>query len=133
MPTPSAARSTPTAGGPRDRRRRSPAEAGLPDPRPVTDYTAAISVVAGRSRLTVTLAAPCIIRTPTWPVIDCFTGNRIYPVSATALSATSFYMDYPGILLSTVGFIEAPYQDMQVQNYQGGFAIGGGKWFRAVG
>jgi len=27
--------------------------------------------------------------------------------------------------------MEAPYQDTQVQNFQGGFCVSGGKWFRS--
>ncbi len=30
----------------------------------------------------------------------------------------------------SVSFVDAPYQDMQVQNFQGGFVRPGGKWFR---
>ena len=29
--------------------------------------------------------------------------------------------------------VVAPYQDTQVQNFQGGFCVSGGKWFRAAG
>ena len=33
-------------------------------------------------------------------------------------------------LAAAVGFVDVPYQDMQVQNFQGGFVVPGGKWFR---
>jgi len=112
--------------------RFTPAQRGLPDPRPLTDYTAAISTVAGKSRLTITLQQPCVIRHPNWAVIDCNNGNRIYPVSVTVTSTVSFYMDFATLLFGSVAFVEAPYQDMQVQNFQGGFVVSGGKWFRAV-
>lgn len=108
----------------------SPFAAGLPDPRPVTDYTVALSVVAGKSRLTVTLAQPCVIRAPRWAVIDCSNGARVYPASVTVVSNTVFYFEYLGVLSSAVALVEAPYQDAQVQNFQGGFALPGGKWFR---
>jgi hypothetical protein len=29
-----------------------------------------------------------------------------------------------------VAIIDVPYQDMQVQNFQGGFVRPGGRWFR---
>jgi len=74
---------------------------------------------------------PAVVRTPSWPAIDCSNGNKIYPTSSTVVSPTSFYMDYPSVFLSSVGFIEAPYQDTQVQNFQGGFVLPGEKWFRA--
>lgn len=113
------------------RQRRSAAELGLPDPRPLTDYTVALSTVAGHARLTVTLAQPCVIRQPNWPLIDCSTGGRVYPTSVTVVSTVSFYMDFAGLLLGSVAFVEAPYQDMQVQNFQGGYVVPGGKWFRS--
>ena len=31
----------------------------------------------------------------------------------------------------TICIVDVPYQDMQVQNFQGGFVRPGGKWFRA--
>lgn len=103
---------------------------GLPDPRPVTDYTVALGVVAGKSRLTVTLLQPCAIRTPHWAVIDCTNGARVYPTSVTVVSPTQFYFDYAGLLSSAVAFVEVPYMDTQVQNSQGGFVRPGGLWFR---
>lgn len=103
---------------------------GLPDPRPVTDYSVALSVVSGKSRLTVTLSQPCAIRSPHWAVIDCTAGGRVYPQSVTVVSPTSFYFDYAGLLASSVAFVEVPYMDPQVQNTQGGFVRPGGQWFR---
>jgi hypothetical protein len=35
-----------------------------------------------------------------------------------------------GTLGTMVAFVQVPYQDMQVQNYQGGFVRPGGQWFR---
>lgn len=125
---------TATAALSRPTRRRttapSPAAAGLPDPRPVTDYAVALTIVSGKSRLTVTLAQPCAIRSPNWAVIDCTAGARVYPQSVTVVSPTSFYFDYSGLLSSAVAFVEVPYQDTQVQNSQGGFVAPGGRWFR---
>ena len=108
----------------------SPFANGLPDPRPVTDYTVALSIVAGKSRLTVTLAQPCAIRSPNWAVIDCTAGARVYPQSVTVISPTSFSFDYAGLLSSAVALVEVPYMDTQVQNAQGGFVRPGGQWFR---
>jgi hypothetical protein len=42
----------------------------------------------------------------------------------------SFYFDFAGLLPTSVGVIEVPYQDNQVQNFQGGFVRPGGQWFR---
>jgi hypothetical protein len=109
---------------------QNPAQAGLPDPRPVTEYTAVHSVVAGKSRITITLASPCVIRSPVWPLIDCTANTLVNPASVTVVSNTQFYMDYGGLLSSMVAFVQVPYQDMQVQNYQGGFVRPGGQWFR---
>jgi hypothetical protein len=114
----------------RNAQRTTPVSAGAPDPRPLTDYTVALSTVSGHSRLTVTLTQPCVIRTPNWALIDCQAGGRVYPSSVTVVNNTTFYFDYAGFLNSAVAFVEAPYQDMQVQNFQGGFVVPGGKWFR---
>lgn len=116
---------------PRSRKRPlTPWEAGLPDPRPVTDYTAVHSVVAGHSRMTITLGQPCAVRSPNWALIDCVSGARVYAAGVTVVSPTSFYFDYGGLLLGSVAFVEVPYQDTQVQNFQGGFVRPGGQWFR---
>src|SRR5262245_7522857 len=100
-----------------EKRRQNPIENGLPDPRPLTDYTVALSVVGGHSRLTVTLNQPCAIRTPNWALIDCVAGARIYPASVTMVSNTQFYFDYPALIAPSIAFVEVPFQDMQVQNF----------------
>ena len=102
----------------------------MPDPRPVTDYTVALTTVSGHSRLTVTLSQPCVIRQPAWALIDCVAGSRVYASSVTVVSNTQFYFDYSGFLAGSVAFVEVPYQDTQVQNSQGGFVRPGGLWFR---
>jgi hypothetical protein len=124
------ATTTPPRTTRRGRNALPPTANGLPDPRPVTDYTVALSVVAGKSRLTVTLTQPCAIRAPRWAVIDCTNGGRVYPTSATVVSTTQFYLDFASVLSSAVAFVEVPYQDTQVQNAMGGFVAPGGKWFR---
>jgi hypothetical protein len=111
-------------------RRPDPYKAGLPDPRPVTDYTVALSTVAGHSRLTITLSQPCVIRSPAWGLIDCTANGRVNPTGVTAVSNKEFYLDFAGLIGPMVAFVEVPYQDMQVQNYQGGFVRPGGQWFR---
>jgi hypothetical protein len=103
---------------------------GLPDPRPLTDYTVALTTVAGHSRITITLSQPCVIRNPNWPLIDCTANTLVPALSVTVVSNTQFYMDYGGVLGSMVAFVQVPYQDMQVQNFQGGFVRPGGQWFR---
>ena len=109
----------------------NPFSAGLPDPRPLTDYDAAYTEVAGKSRITITLRQPCVIRAPQWSYIDSDTGEGVIPFTVTVLSNTSFVVEFAGIIPATVNFVDAPYQDMQVQNFQGGFVRPGGKWFRA--
>lgn len=103
---------------------------GLPDPRPLTDYTAVLSNVAGKDRLTITLGQPCVIRQPNWPVIDCTANTLVYPTSTVVLSNTQFYLEFGGVLDTMVAFVQVPYQDTAVQNYQGGFVRSGGQWFR---
>jgi hypothetical protein len=103
---------------------------GLPDPRPLTDYSATLSTVAGHSRLTIALSQPCVIRQPAWPLIDCTNNSLVAPTSVTVLDNRTFFFDYPGTLGSMVAFVQVPYQDMQVQNFQGGFVRPGGQWFR---
>jgi hypothetical protein len=125
--------STPnTMAAPRKQRRGvvSPLEAGLADPRPVTEYTVVVSTVGANSRVTVALGQPCVIRSPNWAFIDNNNGSRIYPASATVVNNQSFYFDFAGLLPTSVGVIEVPYQDNQVQNFQGGFVRPGGQWFR---
>jgi hypothetical protein len=111
-------------------RRQDPIKNGLPDPRPVTEYTAVLSNVAGKDRLTITLSQPCVIRSPHWPVIDCTANTLIYPTSTVVLSNTQFYLEFGGLLDTMVAFVQVPYQDTAVQNYQGGFVRPGGQWFR---
>ena len=86
--------------------------------------------VSGKSRLTITLNQPCVIKSPVWPLIDCTAGALVYANSVTVVSNTQFYMDYGGILVAMVAFVQVPYQDTQVQNFQGGFVRSGGQWFR---
>ena len=127
MPTPN----TLTAPGRKGRQpAKNPAANGFPDPRPITEYTAAHTVVAGKSRITITLSQPCVIRSPNWPLIDCTAGSLVYPGSMVVVSNTQFYFTYAGLLDSMVAFVQVPYQDMQVQNFQGGFVRPGGQWFR---
>lgn len=109
---------------------RNPAATGGPDPRPVTEYAAVHSVVSGKSRITITLSQPCVIRSPSWPLIDCTANTLVNPAGVTVLSNTQFYMDYSGVLGPMVAFVQVPYQDPQVQNSQGGFVRPGGQWFR---
>jgi hypothetical protein len=115
----------------RTARPRSAAEAGLPDPRPVTDYTVAVTSPGGNTRLTVTLLNPCVIRSPQWRLVNCDTGAFIACPAPTVTSNTTFYYDFVGALNPAVGFIDVPYMDTQVQNFQGGFVRPGGQWFRA--
>lgn len=112
------------------KRRVTPSKTGTPDPRPVTSYSAALSTVSGKSRLTITLAQPCVIRQPSWPVIDCTAGTLVYPVSVTAVNNTTFYFDFGGLVTTMAAFVQVPYQDMEVQNFQGGYVSPGGQWFR---
>jgi len=127
-----ATQNTLTARGVRPRERRvNPFANGQPDPRPVTEYTAVHSVVSGKSRITITLSQPCVIRAPSWGLIDCTANTLVNPVGVTVVSNTQFYMDFGGLLGPMVAFVLVPYQDTQVQNNQGGFVRPGGQWFRA--
>ncbi|HYE61341.1 MAG TPA: hypothetical protein VD997_05040 [Phycisphaerales bacterium] len=112
-------------------RRSNPLESGLPDPRPVTDYSVELEKIDGITRLTVTLAQPCVIREPVWPLVDCIDGSKVYPASTTVVDNTTFYQEYDGLFAPSVNFVEVPYQDPQVRNHAGGFVSPGGKWFRA--
>lgn len=103
----------------------------IPDPRPVTDYTVTLSSVGPNSRVTITLAQPCVIRTPAWGFINCDTGASTAASSVTVVSNTSFYFDFSGTLNPAIGFVDVPYQDPQVQNFQGGYVRPGARWFRA--
>jgi hypothetical protein len=112
----------------------TPAALGLPDPRPVTDYTADMILVGGpgpvHSRLVVTLAQPCVVRTPRWNLVSVMTGERLAPIAAAAVSTTVLHFDFPGIAPPEFAFVDVPYQDTHVQNAQGGFVTPGAKWFR---
>jgi hypothetical protein len=122
-----------TLAAPARKQRRSvqtPVEAGLPDPRPVTDYTVTLSTVGGHSRITVVLSQPCVIKNPLWPLIDCMAGTLVFPSSSTVVNNTTFFLDFPGIITTSTAFVSVPYQDTQVQNFQGGFVRSGGQWFR---
>ena len=109
---------------------KNPWEAGLPDPRPVTGYTVAVSVSGGNTLVTIALDTPCVIRTPNWAFIDNNTGNRLYAASVAAVDPRTIVFTYPGLMPLSIGTIEVPYQDTQVQNFQGGFVKPGGQWFR---
>jgi hypothetical protein len=125
--------STPnTMAAPRKQRRGvvSPIEAGLADPRPVTDYTVAVTTVGINTRVTITLSQPCVIRSPHWAFIDNNTGARSYAPTLSIVNNTTFFYEFLGALSASVGTIEVPYQDNQVQNFQGGFVRPGGQWFR---
>jgi hypothetical protein len=113
------------------RRNRSVVDAGLPDPRPVTEYTVAVTTPGGNTRLTITLSQPCAVRAPLWRVVNCDTGAFTACPAPVVTSNTSFYYQFPGVLDPAVGFVDVPYMDTQVQNFQGGFVRPGGQWFRA--
>ena len=107
----------------------NPASAGLPNPRPLTDYDVAYSEVAGNSRITVTLQQPCVIRNPQWTFIDCATGESVLAIQVKPVGNDTIAFNFEGIIPDTVCLVDVPYQDMQVQNFQGGFVRPGGKWF----
>jgi hypothetical protein len=102
-----------------------------PDPRPLTEYAAEYTEPGGtHSRITITLAQPCVIRGPKWRFIDIGNGDTIAADSLTVVSNTTFYFDFADIIDTNICFVDVPYQDMQVQNFQGGFVRPGGQWFR---
>ena len=111
-------------------RPRLPSETGQPDPRPLTGYTVTLATVSGNSVVTILLDQPCVIRTPNWPFIDATNGTRVFAPAMTVVDNRTFYFQFVGLLGNSIGFIEVPYQDMQVQNFQGGFVRPGGQWFR---
>jgi hypothetical protein len=117
--------------------RRLAASAGRnnqPDPRPITDYTAVYSEPGGtHSRVTVTLAQPCVIRNPKWQFVDASDGSVSTAQTITVASNTTIVFDFTGTIAKGVCFIQPPYQDMEVQNFQGGFVRPGAQWFRAAG
>jgi hypothetical protein len=111
---------------------KDPWEAGLPDPRPVTGYTLTVQDFGPTTRVVVALDQPCVIRTPNWAFIVNATGARVYPSGVVVVDPQTFYFEFAGGLPPGVGFVEAPYQDPQVQNFRGGFVRPGGQWFRAA-
>ena len=113
-------------------RRVTPDTSGTPDPRPVTDYSVGVSTVGMNSRVTVTLAQPCVVREPNWAFVNVSTGARVYAASVTVVDTSTIVFDFSGPLPVKVGFIEVPYQDTQVQNPLGGFVAPGARWFRAA-
>jgi hypothetical protein len=112
------------------RRRATPAESGLPDPRPLTEYEVSVEETPGGTRVKITLDAPCVLRKPVWAFIDAGDGSRVYAQGLVILDNTVFELVFDGTLAGSVGFVEVPYQDMQVQNFQGGFVRPGARWFR---
>jgi hypothetical protein len=116
---------------PTKRQRPTPASAGLPDPRPLTEYDVVYEEFAGNSIITIKLLQPCVIRSPQWGFIDCATGESIQTDNVVATGTDTITFTFVGVIADTVAFVDVPYQDMQVQNYQGGFVRPGGKWFRA--
>jgi hypothetical protein len=117
------------------RAKPNPIAAGLPDPRPITDYDVVYAEVAGKSRITITLKQPCVIRSPAWSFIDVSGGEGWMPTSVskgTGDAATNtIIFDFSAILPGSVCFVDVPYQDTQVQNFSGGFVRPGAKWFRS--
>ena len=103
---------------------------GLPDPRPLTEYDVLYEELEGHSRITVTLAQPCIIRAPEWGFIDCADGSSIAAEKTKFIGNETIVFDFTGIIPTSIALVDVPYQDMQVQNFQGGFVRPGGKWFR---
>lgn len=113
------------------RTKTNPSTSGLPDPRPITGYTAEYHEPDGHSRIYITLDAPCIIRSPAWMVIDVVDGSALAPDAIKATGPTEFYLDFEDIIPLTVCLVDVPYQDMEVQNFQGGFVSPGARWFRS--
>lgn len=121
------------AARPTKRTRTNPLTAGLPDPRPVTGYDAVYDEVDGHSRIFIKLDQPCIIRAPAWGFVNVKDGTSIAASSVSVSSATEFAFDFLDIIDPQIAFIDVPYQDPQVQNFQGGFVRPGGQWFREPG
>ena len=109
----------------------SPFATGLPDPRPLTGYTASYREEAGVGYIDITLDGPCIIRGPAWLAQDCLTGETITPEKVGILGPDRFYLQFVATLAPSVNLVVVPYQDMEVQNFHGGFVTPGAKWFRA--
>ncbi len=113
------------------RGKTNPLSSGLPDPRPLTDYSVLYQEVAGKSRITVTLQQPCIIRAPQWGFIDCSSGEASPANQVTPVGHDTIIFDFNAIIPASVNLVNVPYQDTQVQNFQGGFVRPGAQWFRA--
>lgn len=113
-------------------RRTTPASAGLPDPRPVTGYTVSVAEEEGNTVLTITLEQPCVIREPNWAAVSSADGSTVGCESVKVNSNTEFALQFTGTLKPECNFIEVPYQDMQVQNFQGGYVAPGARWFRPL-
>jgi hypothetical protein len=110
--------------------RITPMTLGGQDPRPLTSYTVAVTTVSGNTRVTVTLAQPCIIGTPHWAFITQDNGSRVYANLVTVVSNTQFYFQFAGAMNPAISSVEPPYQDPQVRNFLGGFVVPGAKWFQ---
>jgi hypothetical protein len=108
----------------------NPASAGLPDPRPLTEYSVDVIEQEGKTTIKVILSQPCIIRKPVWGFVDCSDGSVVFPKDAEIEGNDTIYFEFESPLSSMVAIIDVPYQDMQVQNFQGGFVRPGGRWFR---
>jgi hypothetical protein len=117
--------------------RRGPRDfvaAGLPDPRPVTDYTVSVENTGSRTLLIVALDQPCVIGAPVWSVVSADTGDAV-PVFGQAQPdaegrSTIIVFDNGAVLDQAFNTLVVPYQDTQVRNFAGGFVAPGGRWFR---
>jgi len=85
---------------------------------------------SAHSCINVTLAQPCIIRNPSWRFVDCGDGTTIKADNATVVGNNTIIFEFEDVIPATVAFVEPPYQDVEVQNFQGGFVRPGGQWFR---
>ena len=115
------------------RARTTPVSAGLPDPRALTDYELAFEEKEGVSKLTVNLLAPCIIRVEQlgWTLINCADGGHVTPDAYNAPNNVTIELIFYSEFVETIAFLDVPYQDMAVQNFQGGFVRPGARWFRS--
>ena len=53
-------------------------------------------------------------------------GSVIHASTFAVASNDKFVFTFEGVISTSVAFIDVPYQDMQVQNFQGGFVRPGG-------
>lgn len=113
---------------------RDPLAAGLPDPRPVTEYDVTYEEVDGRSRLVVVLDSVCVVADGPleWGVVDCVTGGvkRLAGRADPDRQTTVLVFEYESILEKTFNFVLVPHQDPAVRNAAGGFVRPGARWFR---